>query len=120
MSLSVGKTLVFQCNKRQNLILVNPLGLEGTSRGQLVQPPGQGRVQREQVAQDLGQLVKGWKFLNLPGQPVALFDHPHSKNSLPFISWDFLCSNLCLLLLFLRLWNSQMSLTPSSLHHPIK
>ncbi|KAJ7423896.1 Catenin delta-2 [Willisornis vidua] len=45
----IEKASVFQCHKRQNLVLLNLLALEGSSRGQL--------VQEEKVAQDLVQLM---------------------------------------------------------------
>lgn len=30
------------------------------------------------------RLLQGWRFQNLPGQPVSVFNRPHSKNTFPY------------------------------------
>ena len=66
-------------------------GLEGTLKGQLVQPPHgeQGHLHLDQVAQSPVQpdleCFQGWGIYHLSGQPLAVFHHPHCKKFLPYI-----------------------------------
>jgi len=66
-------------------------GLEGTSRGHLVQPPrsDQGRLQLDQVAQSPIQpgleCFQEWGLHCLSGQSVPVFYHPYCKKFLPYI-----------------------------------
>ncbi|KAK4823251.1 hypothetical protein QYF61_000218 [Mycteria americana] len=56
---------------------------EGTSGGHLVQPPLLKQSHLETVAQDPSQTafeyLQGRRLHKLPGQPVPVLDHPHSK-----------------------------------------
>ena len=67
------------------------LVLEGTFKGQLVQPPcnEQGHPPLDQVAQSPVQpdleCFQGWSIYHLSGQPVPLFFHPHCKKFLRYI-----------------------------------
>ena len=67
------------------------VGLEGTFRGRLAQPPcsEQGQLQPDQVSQSPVQPglehFQGWGFHCLSGQPLPVFHHPHCEKLLAYI-----------------------------------
>lgn len=69
------------------------LRLEGPSRGHLAQLPSSKQDKLEQTMLGLAQVgfeyLQRSRLLILSGQPVSVFDHPHSKRSV------FLCFSLC-------------------------
>lgn len=58
------------------------LRLEGTSGDPLVQPlskQGQEQQTAQGHVQSAVEYLQGWRFHNLSGQPVPVFDHLHSE-----------------------------------------
>ncbi|KAK4815157.1 hypothetical protein QYF61_017598 [Mycteria americana] len=70
--------------------IIDWVGLAGTFKGHLVQPPcnEQGHLHLDQVAQSPVQpgleRFQGWGISHLSGQPGPVFHHPQHKTCLPY------------------------------------
>lgn len=64
------------------------------------------------------EYLQGRRYL--PGQPVPVVCHPHSKTFLLVFSQNFLCSSLCPLPLILSLGTTDKSVAPSSWQPPFR
>jgi len=66
------------------------------------------------------EYLQGWRLHNLPGQPVSVLGHLHSKKVFTDETWNLLCFGFCPLTLVLSLGTTEKRLAPSSLHPPFR
>ena len=64
------------------------------------------------------EYLQGGSFHSLPGQPVPVLGHPHSKKCFLIFRGNIPCFSLCSLPLDLSLGTTEKSLALSSLHLP--